>query len=254
MPKRIHRLPSVMPAARLPNAQPQKRQYRNGGVFLLLIGCTGLLYWTVFFSRLFRIEKIEIIGPEDTAIQSIAARLAGENIFRLNTAALEQDMRQAYSPIASVSVVRGLPHIVRITITLRQPSLRWQVGDTVFIVDGQGQVFREGAAPEYETLPKIVDKSNVIPKIGQEIVAPAFIQFIDEIQKTIPGQFRESEVAKEITETTNQIDLVFANNLRIRLTTQRPVQEQLTAAHQILGLHPDAQLIDVRVTGRGYWK
>lgn len=221
---------------------------------LAAVLCIGA-YWFFFMSETFAVQKVEVTGAESASIASVAESLKGRNIFRLVSAGIEQDIRQVHPPTAHVVVVRGLPNTVRLTIALREPALQWQVADTSFILDRTGEAFEQGVSkPEYAALPKVIDRSNRRVQIGQQVVTPAFITFIDESNKKVPDLFKRVHVANEILETTFHIDLVLEGDLRIRVTTQRPLEEQLNGAVAIFTAHPEAKSIDVRVPKRGYYK
>ncbi len=253
MARRVHKFSGVIPTGHIEASRP-KPNWRRIGFVILLAGVIGLGYWFIYASPTFAITEVEVHGVEPSLIKSITDTLIGSNIWRVNAIAIEENSKQVYNSIETVSVVRGIPHKVRLEATLRSPKVRWQVGDTVFIIDSAGQVFSQGDTPEYATLPKIVDKTNFPVKVGQRIVSPSFITFLTEIHERVPATLKKAVVANEITVTTFHIDVVLDSGARIRLTTQRPLQEQLDGAATILAAHPDAKVVDVRVPRWGYWQ
>jgi hypothetical protein len=252
MSRRIHKLPGVIPTGRI--AQPKPRPSRRAiGIFFGLLFLGGA-YWFFAMSTTFAIDRVEVIGTNDTSVQAMAERFLGRNIFRLNETAVEQDLQQAHPPVARVRLVRGLPRTIRIEVSLRDPAIRWQAAQGTFIMDSQGQIFALGENESHQTLPKVVDKSNATITLGQQLVTPAFITFIQAIQTQVEDKFKRKHTANEIMETTSHLDVILEGDLRIRLTTQRPLEEQLDGALAIFTAHPDAKLIDVRVPKWGYWK
>lgn len=253
MKQRIHRMPSVIPGTRIKAAlvKPPRRGLRSVVWFLLFLGG---LYWLVFLGPTFQVQQVELLGADTTALATLADNMKGQNIFRLNQTAVESAMRQVHPPIDTVTLIRGLPHTVRLLVTLRTPALRWQVNDTVYILDANGEVFQEGEKPEYENLPKVVDTSGVAVQVGQQIIVPAFIDFIQDVQEKTPQTFHRSYLRSEVTETTFHVDALLEGDIRLKFTTQRPLQEQLDGAFAIATAHPDAKVIDVRVPKWGYWK
>ncbi len=225
--------------------------------YVIIIVCTLAVfgfYWALFSGPFFSIETIQFEGETNDSLTSLTNRLLKTNIFRLNPTSLEAGMKQAYPPLASVSVVRGLPHTLRVRLELRQPTLRWQSGEVVSILDAKGESFQEGDKPEYASLPKVTDKSHVAIHIGQHVVSPEFIAFVTDLQKQVPSTLKKNITAVEISETSFHIDVVAEGDIRLRFTTQRPLAEQLKAVAMIYQAHPDAKLIDVRVPRWGYWK
>lgn len=247
----IHRLPGVIPAGKVFSSPRKLAPYWSVGFVVLGVIVGG--YWFVFQSEVFRVTSVEVVGIESSAVVAVTGRFVGENIFRLNSAAVGQDLRQAYPAIAEVTIIRGLPRTVRLSVSLREPKVRWQRGGTVFIVDATGQIFAAGEQPEHANLPKIVDLSSAPVAAGQMIVTPVFITFVEKLQNQL-SDFGRDHIANEITETTYHLDVVLSGDLRLRLTTQRPLDEQLAAARSIFASHPEARVIDVRVPRWGYWK
>jgi hypothetical protein len=252
MSPRIHKMPGILPGKMLKLDQP-KRSPRIR-LFILGLALIGGSYWFVYASPTFAVEKVEITGVDEAALATVAHRLIGRNIFRLSTTAIEADMKQVYPPVASLTLIRGLPRSVRLQVALRQPMLRWQILDKTYIIDATGQVFDEGEKPDYADLPKVIDTSSLQFTIGQHITTPAFIEFVTAIPDKATALLGRKHVANEIKETMFHVDVLLDGDVRIRLTTQRPLEEQLEAAKTIASAHPDAKLIDVRVPGWGYWK
>lgn len=244
-------MPAVMPHAPITS---RRRFPRFILVVLGLIMVVSGIYGVIFKSSIFAVESVEVEGVAVPAVSAYAEKLYGRNIFQLRSAAIEQDVRQAYPPVKTATLVRGLPRKIRIVVTLRQPALRWQVRDHVYLLDSQGEVFEVGDKPEYAQLPKIVDKSPISVQVGQRLASPSFVTFVTEMQQRIPDQFKRAHVATEVSETLFHLDVVLEGDFRIRLTTQRPLDEQIRAAHLIASAHPDAKLIDVRIPKWGYYK
>ncbi len=251
--KQIHRLPSILPAARIKEQKPG----RNRRVIFVLIatGIVILAYWFIFRSPYFAVTKIEVTGVDPATVKSVVDRMIGTNIFGLNSVGVETDMKQVYPPVASVSLVRGLPHTLRLSVTLRQPALRWQVNDsTTFILDSNGEAFELGDKETYASLPKISDKSGIQVQLGQRVTTAAFIDFMNQLHTAIPNELHRAQIGSEITETSFHVDVMLEGEIRVKMTTQRPSLEQVKAAATILQAHPEAKTVDVRVPKWGYWK
>ncbi len=247
----VHRLPGILPVqSRKP---PSKRRLRLP-IGLLLVGMGIGVYWVTFVGSMFAIESVEVSGTQDAAVLAIANRLKGENIFRVRTTTLADDIRRAYPPVADVTVVRGLPHSVRLSMVLRKPMLRWQTSENVFILDQNGENFAAGESDAYAALPKVLDSSHYPIKVGQSVVSPSFIDFVYELQQQSPALFTQRVINYEVKATTYHLDILLEGDIRVKVTVQRPVTEQLASARAILDAHPEAHLIDVRIPQIGYYK
>ncbi len=248
----MYKMPALLPQQSRQSAPPKRS--RLPWFFLLLIVMLGVVYWFFIVSPTFAVRSIELVGSDNNSIKAISDHLIGRNMFLLNKESVEQEIKQIYPPVARVSLIRGLPHTVRLVVTLRAPKLRWQTGSAVFILDEDGQSFEEGEKDMYNILPKVVDYSGIPIAIGDTVVSANYIQFIEDLQEKIPDLFHRSVLSYEVHETTYHIDIVLDGDLRVRLTSQRPAKEQLDSAEAILLAHPSSHQIDVRVPIIGYYK
>lgn len=253
--KTIHKMPQLMPSApiRYSTSTPPSKKKTNYWLLFLGLLLVGI-YWFIFQGPTFAITSVEVTGSDNQGIKDVTNKLVGKNIFLVRQPVIENDMRQVYPPVATVELVRGLPHTVRFTVKLRDPVLKWSSGDKIYILDLAGEVFQEGDSPDYAALPLVRDSSQVQLEIGQQVISPAFIQFVTELHQQSSEMVKRKFQWGEVGETTFHVDALLEGDMRLKLTTQRPLKEQLEAANAILGAHPEAKLVDVRVAGWGYWK
>lgn len=250
--KSIHRMPGIIPGQPVGTA-PKRIPWRFG-IFLVVLGLLVWAYWYFLWSPAFKVETVEVIGIPEAVIAPITSPLKGKNIFRIKATTIEQDIKNIYPPVENASVVRGLPHVIRLHITLRDPAIRWQIGEITYIVDTSGAVFDIGDKESYTSLPKVIDTSGRSIAIGQRLLSRTFLEIVEKIPKEVQERFKSNIESIEITETTVHIDVIISGGLRVRLTTQRPMNEQLDAAARIIEHYPEAKYIDVRVPKRAYWK
>lgn len=245
-------MPGIIPGQ--PIGTVPKRIPWRFGIFLVIIGLLLWAYWYFFWSVAFRVETVEVIGIPEEVITPITSTLNGKNIFRLKATTIEQDIKNIYPPVENATVVRGLPHVVRLHITLRDAAIRWQIGDIIYIVDTSGAVFDLGEKEAYASLPKVTDTSGRNISIGQRLLSKTFLEIVQNLPEEVKKRFESDIESIEITETTVHIDVIISGGLRLRITTQRPIDEQLDAAARIVDHYPEAKYIDVRVPKRAYWK
>lgn len=218
-----------------------------------LVLAAGLVWWLAF-SPQFRLTDISLIGTDAVAAKAFAQTLRGANIFRLNSVAIESGLKKSYPPIARAQLVRGLPRSLKIDVTLRQARLRWRVGETVAIVDETGAVFDQGETTAYGDLPLVTDTTQIPVSRDAPVASPAFIAFVTALSNQADAYLHTSMRLYEVGATTLQVDGFFMGERRVRFTLARPVEAQLADAGLIFAAHGDAQIIDVRVAGWGYWK
>lgn len=201
-------------------------------------------------------REVKITGSDAAAVQSYGRELIGKNIFLVNETSVTNGIAKVFPSVARVTIARGLPHTIRLTVELREPKLRWQSGSTETILDEVGYSFdvKNGQTGGYESLPLVVDTTGLSIKVGQFIVSPGFVDFVSALSKEVPQRLGKPVARFEVAETTLLVDTIIDSDTRVKFALQRDVTAQLSDANLLLTQHPEAKLIDVRVDGWGYWK
>jgi cell division protein FtsQ len=123
----------------------------SGAIVIALLVIIGSLLWSPFF----QVETIQIQGMsriDPAEIQAIAD-VANLSIIEVNAKQIRDDLTTAFPDIERVVVSVGLPNLIGITITERQPMLAWQHGDQTRWIDSQGVIFpARGEAPAMLTI------------------------------------------------------------------------------------------------------
>lgn len=134
----------------------------SGRVFslaLLIFALGGLLY--IGASPRFTVQSIDVAGAQAMKSEAVAelAGARGQSIWLLDTAAVIERLKtSAYIEDARASI--ALPDQLSITVDERRPEVRWQSGNTLYLIDATGRVLDSDAtAPVTDTL-VIEDGSN----------------------------------------------------------------------------------------------
>ena len=126
-----------------------KRHSKRPWILWTLFVLVGALYWCVYFSQFFVATDVKVQGNKRVAteqISAVAAVALNQPLIKLPS----DDIKNVISGIAevkSVSVERGWPHTVLITVTERQPIAVANDGTQMVLVDDAG-VAASGAIPE----------------------------------------------------------------------------------------------------------
>jgi cell division protein FtsQ len=108
----------------------------------LIGGCLAL-----YFTPVFRVQKVEVSGVQTLDAHSLAelADLKGSSMFTapLNDA---QERLAALPMVKSVRAERHWPHTIRLVVEERQPWTYWYTQDDEYVVDADGVVL-EGTLP-----------------------------------------------------------------------------------------------------------
>ena len=188
----------------------------------------------------FAIGEISITGQTLTSEQAIFDALGIEP--RTSTVSFDVEAaRQRISElpaIASVSVRKGYPGDVLVTVTEKEPVARWRVDGVTFVVDAQGEQIGEDFGA-YGDLPLVVGD-------GAADDALVMIRAIEQYPTLTKGLVALSRIADR------RWDLIYDTGLRVQLPELGTAQalQHLTnyqANYQLLDR--DITLIDLRVDG-----
>lgn len=126
-----------------------KRHSKRPWILWILFVLAGAGYWFIFHSQYFIATTVKVQGNQRVAaeqISAIAAVALNQPLIKLPS----EDISTVISTIAevkSVSVERGWPHTVLITVTERQPIAVANDGTQLVLVDDAG-IAASGAIPE----------------------------------------------------------------------------------------------------------
>lgn len=107
--------------------------------------------WLIFFSALFKINKIEVDGAgENTAkaVESLARQLAGDrllgknNLLLYDKSELSQTLNDKYY-LQNLSIIKLLPHTLKITLEEKRQAAVWREDDKYFYLDGEGNTINQ---------------------------------------------------------------------------------------------------------------
>lgn len=147
---------------------------------LALLASAGLT-WGATASPAFDVESVEVDGAVLTETAAIRAALGlsdpAPNAFLIATDAL-RDRLLALPAIADAEVRVGLPGRLVVRVVEREPVLVWRRGAALLLVDRDGRVFADAAAPGAPAaaaaahgLPVIVDRREpgAGPAVGEAV-------------------------------------------------------------------------------------
>jgi cell division septal protein FtsQ len=108
-------------------------------VVVLVVGAVyGATTSSAFDYRQLRLDGASYTKGAD--VEAALARVRGANLFTVQTAPLEGDLKML-TTVADADVDVELPDTLSVTLKEREPILVWAVGDRSFLVDGTGTLF-----------------------------------------------------------------------------------------------------------------
>jgi len=218
----------------------------------LIILLSGLVYF-LFFSPVFQIKNIEIVGSPSDEVKVFLEKIKGKNIFSFSSARIEQDIIAKNQNYLSVKVDRGIPDTTRVIFQDREAKIVWQTQNKKYFVDKEAIVFRE--VSDSSELPLVSDLKNLNIQIPTQIATAKFIDFV----KDASTELKNANIIVrqfQVNETTFQLEAVTEQGIRIIFDTLRPLSEQISAFHNVYNKDKDKikVYVDLRVEGWVYYK
>jgi cell division protein FtsQ len=120
----------------------------QAGALLAMLAAAGIGYG-LLNSNVFGATDVAVSGvtwTSEAAVEAAASVEPGANLFTIETGPIEAAV-EALPAVLDASVAVGLPATVAIDVVEREAILVWVVDDRRFLVDREGLLFAELAAP-----------------------------------------------------------------------------------------------------------
>ncbi len=160
---------------------------------------------------------------------------------------------------AIASVVPDSLGAATVTLKMREPIASWLIQGSRQYVDTDGIVFGRNYfdAPTVE----IRDESNFAQQEGQQAQAATSRRFLQFIGKVVQYYSEYKRPVKQVTipaTATRQVIITVEGGYNVKMTVDRPAGEQaedgLRAIEYVQRKHTKTEYIDVRVSGRAFYR
>ena len=240
-------------------------------IIFAIITVILILVWLLFFSNLFKIQKIEVSGSGHglaEEIESIARglaenRLIGKNNLLLyNKSDLSKILNEKYY-LNNLTIKRKLFHTLTISLRAKQPVAVWREAEQYYYLDGDGNIINQtdplningSSYPLIENLTaiKINDQKANINKEAIDYILNLFNEFKDkkhnfEIERFI------------IDRDANAIKMAILSGPKIYFNLRAPLAEQTAKLDLIIkeklknNFKAVKEYIDLRYANNVYMK
>jgi hypothetical protein len=245
----------------------RRRRTIVGGLLVLLALIGGLYYLLSQYDG--SVRNINFLPqalteqppshPYEMAIlRYLEARPTQRFRFALNNEELTQYLVRASPEVGSVTSNGGGIGYGDFIITMRQPTVKWNVGSHQYFVDSQGTTFEKnyGANPTVS----VVDSSGAAVVHGSAIVSKDFLHFIGRLVALTDqsGLGKVTQVTLPAN-TTREVDLrLEGRGYVVKTHSDRDPAAEVEDMKRVIGYLDQRQLnpsyIDVRVVGRAFYK
>lgn len=143
-------------------------------------------------------------------------------------------------------------------VTMRTPVAGWQINQKQYYVDSNGIPFEQNYFQPPSV--QIVDNSGVSDKLGTTAVASnSFLSFVGQVVSLTKASGYTVTQASLPPDTTRELELRLKEvNYYVKLTIDRPAGEQvedmISAIKYFSGHGQTPEYIDVRVSGKAFYK
>lgn len=223
------------------------------------------LVYLLFFSSVFTVKTIEVYGTSVTdEAQFERALQKGISIWHSQQETVDVLVSQS-SAIAEATVLRGLPHTLRVNVVEYLPKLIWLSRGQACLVTQDGYVIAEYPEAALTTdervmnvangLPRVIDGANVEVKLDQQVASQPFVDFISQtkeaLEKLTPQyQMQQAQVADSLFDITVILD----GGVELVLSTAADVGVQTRNFARLVrdGVVSQGSKVDLRVDRWAY--
>lgn len=265
-------------APRIYQTTPKTRSSRLSIIFgiLVFVLLTGVLVYILFFSGIFNIKNITLIGEQDVNSQEIREiveeKISGKiiffprkQIFLVNSESIRNALENKFLEIKEVKIKKQFPDTLKIEVISRAPRIIWHTNNDYFYVDQDGiafkKIFKSKVTSDY---PIINDISGSEVVLGEKIIsqgrASNFITFVEEVLDKLKTKVDVQANSFEVSSRScYELWVNTKEGWKIYFDTQRSADEQLTALAKVLNEkigkdRKSLEYVDLRVKNWVYYK
>lgn len=216
-----------------------------GAVAAVVGGAVGLA-----LSPAFDVDRVEVRGAGHTSLAAILETTGlderGHAMIAVDRFALARRVERL-PWVASATVTRRWPNVVRVTVRERVPLGVIGVPGGVALVDETGRVLATASEPPPDTFAVVVAAQDRIPAPGHTLGAPvrAALRILAALSPALGGRV---EAVTRIAGDPATYELAVAGGVTIRMGEAERISDKLAAAEAVLAAEQaPGTVIDVRV-------
>ena len=219
------------------------------GFLLVILGVTFFWYAVV--------SEVEVRGdiPEAVAAElEEDARSRYRFFWQVHEGSLDAYSASHRRDISSVASSRQFfARTLMLRVEPRNPSLLWQSGDTIYLVDDLG--IAVSVVDTDDQLPLVIDAATLPVSEGEQIAPASFVEFVERLssQTTIKIE------AMRVVDTTSELILTLEEGYDARMATNQDVDIQIQNIVRLQRVADEenetiSEYVDVRLLHKGYYR
>jgi cell division protein FtsQ len=210
---------------------------------------TAALFWGTFFSPLFAVRQVRVVGARHEGAKQVAAAVhlgSDDNLLLLPSSRIAR-AAEAFPWVKGALVERKLPGTVRIRLIERKPAMVVSLGAARWMIDDRGNVL--AAQDATGGLPVLHAAQIVNIKPGMRLVTPEVSAALRS-WRFFPTYLRR-EVVAVFAPSIERISFTLANGVSVRYGPPHQLREKNKVLEALLRRlateHLRPLYIDVRV-------
>lgn len=227
----------------------------------------SVIIYAIFFSGLFRIDSINVQGPNNKLSDDINreaelyldSRILGRNWLFLSTKDVKESLNNTFTGQESITVDKVFPNKLLIKTDEARAAVVWKTGPKSYRLSSSGKVVSElGANESISSLPVVTDTNNIPVQIGERVVANDFNVFITKLYEYLRSANMEIEQLT-VGSTTAEVAVKLKDGYELRFSTVSSVDSQIKSFQAVQDLLKEQnkkpqQYIDLRIDGKAFYK
>lgn len=218
--------------------QPTRSRYlvitRDYLLPVLLIITAVLVWWIVFYTRLFSLTRIDCLQDfepcENPYILTELQRYLGVNLLRFDSAVIKRRLTGADFSIRQVEVTKTLPGTLQVSLSSVYPTVAARLaGESKWVIfDDKLRVI--GQKTKDPNVPTLITEELTGMTVGLPPADQALLSALD-LTKRLSSSLSG---IRSITLKGSDIILALNNNLTALMTTERDESAQITSLQLVL--------------------
>lgn len=239
--------------------------------WLIFLSFWGLAFWTILFSEMMEIKKIEIIGDsrnnqeikqliKKKGVQKYLDLVSKNNLLLFPTSQIEDEILDRFKMVREVDVSRSFPDTIEVRIEERELALLWRVNEQYFLVDERAEIFYKATDRDLEGETFLIsDGSKRRLKIGDKVINTRIIKLILDLEEVVSQKLKISLDKKTFfipSPMSQELQVKTKAGWKIYFSTERELALQVKILKKMLANEIDnndltkLEYIDMRVKGK----
>jgi hypothetical protein len=192
-------------------------------IFLILI-LAGISF-AIFFSSIFKLKEIEVLGEERIQKEDFKKFLEGKieskNILLIKLDPIKNEILKNFPQISSVEIKRKFPATLVFKITERKEVAAFCQREDCYLIDKEGIVFERGGGEGILKIEKENFESEIKP--GDRVIEKEILEKILEISKKIEFGIEKVSIISE-----DNLHFKTSQGFEIFIDPQKDIDWQIT--------------------------